>query len=50
MGAQHDHHPVLPAAQVTALRCFMVSVIYSIWLVRRDPGLGDRFGSIAADV
>ena len=27
----------------------VVSIIYSIWLVRRDPGLGDRVGSIIAD-
>jgi amino acid transporter len=26
-----------------------VSILYSIWLVRRDPGLGDRVGSIVAD-
>ena len=26
-----------------------VSIVYSIWLVRRDPGLGDRVGSIIAD-
>jgi len=24
-------------------------IVYSIWLVRRDPGLGDRVGSIIAD-
>jgi len=27
----------------------VVSIIYSMWLVRRDPGLGDRVGSIIAD-
>jgi len=27
----------------------VVSIIYAIWLVRRDPGLGDRVGSIVAD-
>jgi amino acid transporter len=27
----------------------VASIIYSIWLVRRDPGLGDRVGSIVAD-
>ena len=27
----------------------VVSILYSIWLVRRDPGLGDRVGSIVAD-
>jgi len=26
-----------------------VSIVYAIWLVRRDPGLGDRVGSIIAD-
>jgi amino acid transporter len=32
-----------------ALGVIVVSVLYSIWLVRRDPGLGDRVGSIVAD-
>jgi amino acid transporter len=32
-----------------ALGVIVVSVIYSVWLVRRDPGLGDRVGSIVAD-
>ncbi len=32
-----------------ALGVVIVSVIYSMWLVRRDPGLGDRVGSIIAD-
>ncbi len=27
----------------------VVFIIYSIWLVRRDPGLGNRVGSIIAD-
>jgi amino acid transporter len=27
----------------------VVFILYSIWLVRRDPGLGDRVGSIIAD-
>ncbi len=31
------------------LGLIVVSVVYSIWLVRRDPGLGDRVGSIIAD-
>ena len=31
------------------LGVIVVSVIYSIILVRRDPGLGDRVGSIVAD-
>jgi amino acid transporter len=32
-----------------ALGILVVSVIYSIFLVRRDPGLADRVGSIVAD-
>jgi amino acid transporter len=32
-----------------ALGVIVVSVGYSIWLVKRDPGLGDRVGSIIAD-
>ena len=32
-----------------ALGVIVVSVIYSVWLVRRDPGIGDRVGSIIAD-
>ena len=32
-----------------ALGIVAVSILYSIWLVRRDPGLGDRVGSIVAD-
>ncbi len=32
-----------------ALAIIVVSVIYAIWLVRRDPGLGERVGSIVAD-
>jgi len=31
------------------LGLIVVSIIYSMWLVRRDPGLGDRVGSIVAD-
>jgi hypothetical protein len=27
----------------------VVSVIYAVWLTRRDPRLGDRVGSIVAD-
>jgi amino acid transporter len=27
----------------------VLSVLYAIWLTRRDPGLGDRVGSIVAD-
>jgi amino acid transporter len=32
-----------------ALAVIVVSVVYSVWLVRRDPGIGDRVGSIVAD-
>ncbi len=32
-----------------ALGILVVSILYSMWLVRRDPGLGDRVGSIVAD-
>ena len=32
-----------------ALGVIVVSVAYAIWLSRRDPGLGDRVGSIVAD-
>jgi amino acid transporter len=32
-----------------ALGVLIVSVLYSMWLVRRDPGLGERVGSIIAD-
>jgi len=31
------------------LGLIVVSIVYAIWLVRRDPGLGDRVGSIIAD-
>jgi hypothetical protein len=31
------------------LGLIVMSIVYSIWLVRRDPGLGDRVGSIVAD-
>ena len=31
------------------LGLIVASIVYSIWLVRRDPGLGDRVGSIIAD-
>src|SRR6516162_6302401 len=31
------------------LGLILVSIVYSIWLVSRDPGLGDRVGSIIAD-
>ncbi len=32
-----------------ALAIIVASVLYSLWLVRRDPGVGDRVGSIVAD-
>ncbi len=32
-----------------ALGIIVVSVLYSVWLVRRDPGLAERVGSIVAD-
>jgi amino acid transporter len=32
-----------------ALAIIVLSVLYSLWLVRRDPGVGDRVGSIVAD-
>jgi amino acid transporter len=32
-----------------ALAVIVVSIVYSMWLVRRDPGLGERVGSIVAD-
>jgi amino acid transporter len=32
-----------------ALGVIVVSVAYAFWLSRRDPGLGDRVGSIVAD-
>jgi amino acid transporter len=32
-----------------ALGITVVSVLYALWLTRRDPGLGDRVGSIVAD-
>jgi amino acid transporter len=32
-----------------ALGVIVVSVLYSVWASRRDPGLGDRVGSIIAD-
>jgi amino acid transporter len=32
-----------------ALGVVIVSIVYSVWLVRRDPAIGDRVGSIVAD-
>ena len=43
---QSDPYDWFPYA---ALGVVIVSVLYSMWLVRRDPGLGDRVGSIIAD-
>jgi len=31
------------------LAIIVLSVCYAVWLVRRDPGVGDRVGSIVAD-
>jgi amino acid transporter len=31
------------------LGLIVASIVYAMWLVRRDPGLGDRVGSIIAD-
>jgi amino acid transporter len=39
----YDWFPYAGAAVI------VVSILYSIWLVKRDPGLGDRVGSIVAD-
>jgi amino acid transporter len=43
---QPDPYDWFPYA---ALGIIVVSVLYSIWLVRRDPALGARVGSIVAD-
>jgi amino acid transporter len=43
---QPDPYDWFPLA---ALGVIVVSIIYSAWLVRRDPGIGDRVGSIVAD-
>ncbi len=43
---QPDPYDWFPYA---ALGVIVVSVLYAIWLVRRDPGLGERVGSIVAD-
>jgi amino acid transporter len=43
---QPDPYDWFPYA---ALGIIVVSVLYSIWLVRRDPALGTRVGSIVAD-
>ena len=34
---------------IAALAVILVSVVYAIMLVRRDPGVGERVGSIVAD-
>jgi hypothetical protein len=44
--AQHPHYSWFPYA---ALGILIVSVIYAAVLTRRDPGLGERVGSIVAD-
>jgi hypothetical protein len=33
----------------TALGVLVVSIVYAVWLVRRDPRVGERVGSIVAD-
>ena len=43
---QPDPYDWFPYA---ALGVLILSIAYSMWLVRRDPGLGDRVGSIVAD-
>ncbi len=43
---QPDPYDWFPYA---ALGVIVVSVLYAIWLVRRDHGLGERVGSIVAD-
>ena len=35
--------------QAVGVGLVVVFILYAIWLVRRDPGLGDRVGSIVAD-
>jgi hypothetical protein len=37
------------ASPLVGLGLVVAFILYSIWLVRRDPGLGDRVGSIIAD-
>jgi amino acid transporter len=43
---QPDPYDWFPYA---ALGVVVLSIIYATWLVRRDPGIGDRVGSIIAD-
>jgi hypothetical protein len=43
------HHRRLAARPYAALVIIVVAMAYSIFLSRRDPGLGDRVGSIVAD-
>ena len=43
---QPDPYDWFPYA---ALAVVVLSIIYATWLVRRDPGIGDRVGSIVAD-
>jgi amino acid transporter len=41
--------PPLDWFPYAALAIIVLSVLYSLWLVSRDPGVGDRVGSIIAD-
>ena len=43
---QPDPYDWFPYA---ALAIVVLSIIYATWLVRRDPGIGNRVGSIVAD-
>jgi amino acid transporter len=43
---QPDPYDWFPYA---ALGVLVVSIIYAVWLVRRDPRIGERVGSIVAD-
>jgi amino acid transporter len=43
---QPDPYDWFPYA---ALGVLVVSIVYAVWLVRRDPGIGERVGSIVAD-
>ena len=49
-GHEHDHHPVLPAAQVTAPRCFVHGVKFVAARVRSTRSRARRARSIAAGI